>query len=222
MNKQINIMWICCTIILIIFFVIARYKQYKLVIKQGLPNDPEFYKGWTDEPLTNKWLHVTPHIITSLFKQDLSKSFYGIINNVNVGMAGTSQFDAYFQNLFDSAQKILSNKYAKDDDVKYVKIIVEAGNIINSYVKKHKLEKFTKYMNCGLMVSKTYRQKGIGTALMRYKLKQLNSYVFAITTNKYSAKVMEKCQFKLIKLLKYYDYDIISDDIFSIYVWCPN
>lgn len=198
-----------------------HYRRRRLVIKLGLPSDAKFYEGWNTEPLTSKWLHVSMSTISSLFKQDPMVSFHGVINNVAVGMTGTTPFDDYYKHFNAGTQSVLSDKDAQQDDRKFVEIQTKTKGVIDSYIKKHSLEDKKKYMNSGLMVSESHRGKGIGISLMQHKLKQLKSIVFTTTTNKFSAKVMETCGYVLIALWKYRDLGVDSNDTLNVYVWTP-
>lgn len=215
-------MWMHITIAIIVGFLAGLcYNKRRLVIRQGLPHDPKFYEGWNTEPLTTIWLNVSHYSIMSLFTQNLETSYYGTINDIPVGMTGTTPLDEYYEHFDSGVQKISENVKSSDDDRKFVMIHLKAKGIINSYIREHSLGSKKKFHNSGLMVLKAYHGQGIGRELMKHKLRELNSIVFTSTTNKYSARVMEQSGFKLIESLKYSDLNVSSNDTFNVYVWTP-
>jgi hypothetical protein len=198
-----------------------------LKIDSGLPNDPDFYRGWLSEPLTNNWLKVSQSVIASMFKQSPETSHTAFINNVPVGMSSSTPLDEYYNHLtkscMDMDAKITTSVNTKlsNDDKKFIKLHLNEKEVVKSCIRENDLDNVKMYHNTGLMVNEEFRHRGIGMLLMKNQLHHLNAYVFIATTNKYSSNIMKKCGCELIKSWKYHDLNICSDDSFSIWVKHP-
>lgn len=207
------------------FVLFVHPRRPKIVIKRGLPSFNEnktFYDGWNSEPLTTKWLRVSMHVILTLFTQDHAVSFYASIKGIPIGMTATASLDDYYKNFDTWVMSALSRDDTTDDDKKFIEIHKMAREPVKLFIKTNSLENEVMYHNAGLMVPEIYRGKGISIKMMKHKLKELDSIVFTSTTNKYSARVMEACGYKLLKSHNYCDLSVKSDDTFNVYVWVPQ
>jgi hypothetical protein len=176
------------------------------------------------DSLLTEWLKIPSTVTSFLFKEDPSLSYYSAINNTIIaGITNTSLYEEYSRHFDDAVYALLTSE-TNNDILKFVRIYAKSKRVIDSYIEKNDLKNKKKYQNINLMSHEIFCTTGMEISLMRYKLRKLNSVVFATTTNRTSAKIMEACGYELIESWNYSEFGINpsdKDEAFNVYVWYP-
>lgn len=193
---------------------------------QGLASNSAFFSenGWGREALGK--IFAIPSVVFAAFPTATAElSLTAKIGNEEIGQRNCNWWHHYLKEIETNISKVCA-QYPQENVLAYMRVIQRGLDVEKNELVPHfralgiPLDLIAH--NYGIMVLKNHEGRGVGTALQEESIKMLTKMgikaIVCETTNKASARVMEKQCFTKFREFSYIrDFQINLDDFYTIW-----